>query len=105
MGLGTEPATLNPFEAADKSSVRALSHVYGRVPTRDMRATPLNAQPTVTGGPFRFVQRTLGREIDLAANPGYYAGLPRVARVVERIYSTPQAELDALKHGRVSWLP
>jgi hypothetical protein len=28
MGLGTEPATLNPFEAADKSSVRALSPMF-----------------------------------------------------------------------------
>ena len=42
MGLGTEPATLNPFEAADKSSVRALSpmfpNLYQLAP--DLRVTP-----------------------------------------------------------------
>src|SRR5688500_8877522 len=45
-------------------------------------------------GPFRFVKWERGREIALAANPDYFAGPPRVARLVYRIF--PGAPFDAV---------
>ena len=45
-------------------------------------------------GPFRFVSWHRGREISLAANPDYFAGPPRVSRLVYRIF--PGAPLDAV---------
>jgi len=51
------------------------------------------AQPIGTG-PFRFVRWDRGREIVLAANPSYYDGPPRLARLVYRIFLGEQ--LDAM---------
>jgi ABC-type transport system substrate-binding protein len=45
-------------------------------------------------GPFRFVKWDRGREINLAANPDYFAGPPRVVRLVYRIF--PGAPFDAV---------
>jgi peptide/nickel transport system substrate-binding protein/oligopeptide transport system substrate-binding protein len=45
-------------------------------------------------GPFRFVRWEPGREIVLAANPGYFDGPPRLSRVVYRIF--PGEQLDAM---------
>lgn len=45
-------------------------------------------------GPFRFVKWERGREIALVANRDYFAGPPRVARLVYRIF--PGAPFDAV---------
>jgi len=45
-------------------------------------------------GPFRFVRWDRGKEIVLAANPDYYEGAPRLARLVFRIF--PGEQLDAV---------
>jgi peptide/nickel transport system substrate-binding protein len=45
-------------------------------------------------GPFRFVKWDRGREIRLDANPDYFAGSPRLSRLVFRIF--PGAPLDAM---------
>src|SRR5438045_360328 len=37
-------------------------------------------------GPFRFVKWERGRELVLAANPDYFDGAPRVARLVYRVF-------------------
>jgi peptide/nickel transport system substrate-binding protein/oligopeptide transport system substrate-binding protein len=45
-------------------------------------------------GPFRFVKWERGREIRLDANADYFAGSPRLSRLVYRIF--PGAPLDAM---------
>ncbi len=45
-------------------------------------------------GPFRFVRWEHGREIVLAANPDYFDGPPRLARLVYRIF--PGEQIDAI---------
>jgi peptide/nickel transport system substrate-binding protein/oligopeptide transport system substrate-binding protein len=44
-------------------------------------------------GPFRFVRWDRGQEIVLAANPDYFEGAPRLARVVFRIFPGEQRDL------------
>src|SRR5262249_12620982 len=44
-------------------------------------------------GPFKFVRWERGQEIVLAANPDYYDGPPRLARLVFRIFSGEQRDL------------
>jgi peptide/nickel transport system substrate-binding protein/oligopeptide transport system substrate-binding protein len=50
-------------------------------------------QPVGTG-PFRFVRWERGKEIVLAANPDYYDGPPKLARLVYRIF--PGERLDGV---------
>jgi peptide/nickel transport system substrate-binding protein/oligopeptide transport system substrate-binding protein len=44
-------------------------------------------------GPFKFVRWERGQEIVLAANPDYFDGAPRLARVVFRIFTGEQRDL------------
>jgi len=45
---------------------------------------PLNGQPVGTG-PYRFVRWTRGEGLEYAANPDYFAGAPRLARISVRV--------------------
>jgi peptide/nickel transport system substrate-binding protein/oligopeptide transport system substrate-binding protein len=73
-------------------SVLAIGHA--KIVPRDVveqRGDQFGAQPIGTG-PFRFVRWERGREIVLAANPDYYDGPPKVARLVYRIFPGGQAD-------------
>jgi peptide/nickel transport system substrate-binding protein/oligopeptide transport system substrate-binding protein len=50
-------------------------------------------QRPIGTGPFRFVRWDRGQEIVLAANPDYFDGPPRLARVVFRIFPGEQRDL------------
>lgn len=67
-------------------SILAVGHA--RIVPRDLveqMGDAFGTQPVGTG-PFRFVRWERGREIVLAANPDYFDGAPRLARVVYRIF-------------------
>jgi ABC-type transport system substrate-binding protein len=76
-------------------SVLAVGHAK-IVPREIVEAKGNDAFGTapVGTGPFRFVKWERGREITLAANPDYFAGPPRLARLVYRIF--PGAPFDAV---------
>jgi peptide/nickel transport system substrate-binding protein/oligopeptide transport system substrate-binding protein len=64
------------------------------------------AHPIGTG-PFKFVHRDPGREIVLAANPDYFGGPPKLARVVYRIFPGERADLmyDEFRKGGLEDTP
>jgi peptide/nickel transport system substrate-binding protein len=49
--------------------------------SRDLATDPFNGAPVGTG-PYRFVRWQRGDDIELEANPTYYRGAPKIARVV-----------------------
>jgi peptide/nickel transport system substrate-binding protein len=55
-------------------------------------------------GPFIFQSVTRGQELDLAANPAYWDGAPKVKRLVLRPIPDPTARVAALKSGQVNWI-
>jgi peptide/nickel transport system substrate-binding protein len=57
------------------------------------------ATAPVGSGPFRFVQRTPGDRVTLAANPGYWGGAPRSDTLIFRTISSATDRLSALRTG------
>ena len=94
-----------PFLANSLVTFVAPAHVYGVIPAGGMPDAPVSSYPTVTGGPFKFEKRDVGREIDLVANPDYYGGRPHLDRIVEKVISDPTNAVNELAQGSVQWLP
>jgi oligopeptide transport system substrate-binding protein len=75
-------------------SVLAIGHA--KVLPRDVveqKGERFGEEPVGTG-PFKFVRRERGREIVLAANPDYFGGPPKLARIVYRIF--PGEAIDTM---------
>jgi len=96
--------TFAPFLAVNLAGFIAPAAVYGSIDPAKMRTFEQD-HPTVTGGPFLFTSRTAGQEIDLAANPSYYAGKPHIAKIVEKIITNTTAAAQAVINGDVNWDP
>src|SRR5437870_971949 len=82
-------------------SVLAVGHAK-IVPREIVERDPEGfAQKPIGTGPFRFVRWDRGKEITLAANPAYFDGPPRLARVVYRIFLGEQfdAMYDEFRRG------
>jgi peptide/nickel transport system substrate-binding protein len=75
-------------------SVLAVGHA--KILPRDLverDPAAFEAHPVGTG-PFKFLHREPGREIVLAANPSYFGGAPKLARLVYKIF--PGEQIDAM---------
>src|SRR2546425_7979994 len=82
-------------------SVLAVGHAK-IVPREIVERDPEGfGQKPIGTGPFRFVRWDRGKEITLAANPAYFDGPPRLARVVYRIFLGEQfdAMYDEFRRG------
>lgn len=64
---------------------------------------PFNAAPTVGDGPYTFVSWTRGESLQYVANPSYWRGKPRVARLDIRVIPDPQTNLVMLRSGALDW--
>ena len=64
---------------------------------------PFNAAPTVGDGPYTFVSWSRGESLQYAANPAYWRGKPRVARLDIRVIPDPQTNLVMLRSGALDW--
>ena len=101
----TLTSTFAPFLAVNLLGFIAPAEVYGKIDPAKMRSDPSNDHPTVTGGPFLFDKRVPGSEIDLVANPNYYAGKPHIAKLVEKVITDSTAAAQAVINGDVNWDP
>ena len=76
--------------------VTALAMGHAKIVPHDVvekAGDAFGAHPIGTG-PFRFVSWERGRSLTLAANPDYFGGAPRLARVIYRIF--PGEPVDAV---------
>lgn len=77
------------------------AHLLERYP--DINHAPFNAHPIGTG-PFRFVRGVHGDRIELEANPTYWRGRPKLARVVYTVVPSETTILVQLKaHELDAW--
>ena len=94
-----------PFLANSLVTFVAPAHIYGVIDPAHMRDDPIAAEPTVTGGPYRFDKRVAGQEVDLVVNPDYYAGRAHFDRIVEKVIPDPATAANSLLIGDVNWQP
>ena len=64
---------------------------------------PFNAAPVVGDGPYRFVSWQRGESLQYAANPTYWRGKPKIARLDIRVIPDPQTNLVMLRSGSLDW--
>src|SRR5258708_25680082 len=93
-----------PFLANSLTTFIVPAHIYGTIDVAKMAPDPISHQPLVTGGPSKFDRRTKD-EVDLAANPDYYAGRPHLDRMVFKIIPDPSAAASAVANGDIGWEP
>jgi peptide/nickel transport system substrate-binding protein len=93
-----------PFLANSLTMFVVPAHIYGAIDVAKMGADPISQQPSVTGGPFRFEKRNKD-QVDLVANPDYYAGRAHLDRMVFKILPDATAAANALANGDIGWEP
>jgi peptide/nickel transport system substrate-binding protein len=93
-----------PFLANSLTTFIVPAHIYGAIDVSKMAADPISQQPAVTGGPFRFEKRNKD-EVDLVANPDYYAGRVHLDRMVFKILPDATAAANAVANGDIGWEP
>jgi len=65
--------------------------------------TGFGAKPVGTG-PFEFESETTGQELILGPNKQYWAGAPKLSKLVLKPMPTAAARIAALRSGEVNWI-
>jgi len=64
---------------------------------------PLVLRTRVGDGPYRFASWTRGDRLRYEANPGYWRGMPKTARLDVRIVPDPGTNFTLLRSGGLDW--
>lgn len=67
----------------------------------DLRTNALNQAPTVSAGPFLFVEQVAGERVLLVRNPDFWQGAPQIQRWEVQIIPDPNARREALADGLI----
>jgi peptide/nickel transport system substrate-binding protein len=73
-------------------------HLLAQYP--DFNRLPFNSQP-VGSGPYVVVRWSRGDSLEMRANPYYFAGKPKIARLIIRFVPDAQAALNLLRRGEI----
>jgi peptide/nickel transport system substrate-binding protein len=76
------------------------SHMYA-ADFSDIMSSPLNEEPMVTNGPFKFLEWVKDDHITLVRNDNYYLGLPNLEGWIYRVFADNTAMLAAFLAGEV----
>ncbi len=90
------------FAESDQPYDVAPAHVLSRYP--NINDIPFGSAPTVSDGPFRFVSWQRGDRIQLVANPSFFLGPPRLARIEIHIVPNEDTEVNLLRTHDVDYL-
>ena len=74
------------------------AHLLDTIPKERFAGSAFVRDP-VGNGPYRWVRREAGRQIELAGNPGFFLGAPKVDRIVVLVVRDPEAALNLLLDG------
>jgi peptide/nickel transport system substrate-binding protein len=87
------------FTSLQEGSKAVLpEHVLGKL--REINDAPFNLHPIGTG-PFKFVKWDHGRGMDFVANPDYFKGKPKLARIEFRVIPNDDSILSAVQTHEV----
>ncbi len=74
------------------------AHLLDTIPKERLAASAFVQQP-VGNGPYRWDRREPGRQLVLAADPGFFLGRPGIGRVVFLLARDPEAQVNLLLDG------
>ena len=74
------------------------AHLVDTIPVTRFATSSYVRRP-VGNGPYRFVRRESGRQLDLAAVPDFFLGRPRINRVVVLVARDPEAQINLILDG------
>lgn len=60
-------------------------HIVEKIPAADYGNSEAVNKPTVTSGPYKFVEYQTNAHIEFAANPDYYKGEPKIKKIFVKI--------------------
>jgi peptide/nickel transport system substrate-binding protein len=95
------PAVATFFAPGTSSQYVLPAHVLaGQSP---LERAPFNSAPSVGDGPFSFVSWSRGDRLVYRANPRYWRGTPKIAKLEVRIVPDPQTNLNLLQTGGIDF--
>lgn len=94
------PAVATLFSYGTAPQYVLPAHLLEKAPRLDQAG--FGARP-VGNGPYRFVSWTRGDHLVYEANPSYWRGAPKVARLEIRIVPDPGANFTLLQSGGLDW--
>lgn len=63
-------------------------HVLEDIPPEEFNDADFWQNPTVTGGPFQFVEYRTDEYVELASNPDFYLGAPKVETLIVKVVNS-----------------
>lgn len=79
-------------------------HLLGKIPVRELRNSSWWKSPVGTG-PFKWARYVPDQFVELVANPDFYRGKPKLARLVNRYFKDSSAATIALQAGEIQFSP
>lgn len=74
------------------------AHLVDTIPATRYPASAF-AQAPIGNGPYRWVRRDAGRQLELAGVPDFFLGQPRIDRVIFLLARDPEAQVNLLLDG------
>lgn len=76
------------------------AHLVSAIPPESLATSAFVAHP-VGNGPYRFVRRTPGQFVELAANEQFFLGRPGIRKVIIQFVRDPETRVNLLLSGSV----
>ena len=90
------------FAESDQPFNIMPAHVLSKY--SDMNQIPFNTAPTVSDGPFRFVEWVHGDHITLAANNGFFLGRPKLKQILVSIVPDEHTTVQLLRTHAIDYM-
>lgn len=90
------------FAESDQPYMIAPAHVLAGY--SDINQIPFNNAPTVSDGPFKFVQWAHGDRVRLVSNDAFFLGKPRLTRVDVRIVPDEDTSVNLLRTHAIDYM-
>jgi peptide/nickel transport system substrate-binding protein len=90
------------FAESDQPYMLAPAHVLARY--SNINEIPFNSRPSVSDGPFKFVQWARGDHITLTRNEGFFLGRPGLNRIDVKIIPDEETSVNLLRSHAVDYM-